>query len=335
MNSKISVIIPVYNIEEYLERCLDSVIAQTYTNLEIIVVDDGSTDSSPSICDEYAGKDERIKVIHKKNGGLSDARNAGLKVATGDYVGYVDGDDWVDATMYEDMLNACVKNDAQVAVCRYKRVYKDETMDGSSKDVVVLSKEETWNIYINAHPQYVIYNSVWSKLFRRDMVEDLEFPVGRNSEDIVYTTKAFCRMDRCVYLDTAYYNYVIDRDGSIMNVKSGKRSVEDEIPFFYEQIEILRDNEMEHEADMAQYQLYRRLLYYFLGFYKNKENRVYAEWIANRIRSEKQEIMQLYSYDFIKKGDLVRMQLFMKSPVLYYSVNALYENVILPIRRRL
>lgn len=334
LNAKISVIIAVYNIENYVSKCLDSVINQTYQNLEIIVIDDGSTDSSPAICDEYAKKDERIKVIHKKNGGLSDARNAGLNVASGDYVGYVDGDDWIDSRMYEDMLVACIKYDAQVAVCRYKKIYKDETIDGSSNDVVVLSPAETWDIYINEHPQYVIYNSVWSKLFRKDIVEDLEFPVGRNSEDILYTTNAFCRMKQCVYLDTAYYNYVIDRDGSIMNKKSGKRSVEDEIPFFYEQIEILKKYHMKKEADMAQYQLYRRLLYYFLGFYKNKQNRIYAEWIAKRIRNEKAKIIQLYSGDFVKKGDIARMKLFLKSPFLYFIINLLYYKVIIPIRRR-
>lgn len=334
LDIKISIIVAVYNIEKYLPKCLDSILAQTYQNLQIILVDDGSSDSSACICDEYAEKDHRIEVIHKKNGGLSDARNAGLECATGEYIGYVDGDDWIEPEMYENMLKACESTGAEIAACRYKKVYRDRVEDGSSKEVVLLTREQTWDIYINEHPQYIIYNSVWSKLFKRELVEDLQFLVGRNSEDILYTTKAFCRMNKCVYLDSAYYNYVLDREGSIMNVKSGKRSVDDEIPFFYEQIEILKENHMHHEADMAQYQLYRRLLYYYLLFYKNKENRIYAKWIVDRIRGEKEVVKQIYANVFVKKGDIVRMKLFMTSPVSYYGVTTLYDNIVLPIRRR-
>ena len=118
-NELISIIVPVYNMEKYLARCVDSIIAQTYDKIEIILVDDGSTDNSSSMCDHYARKDERIKVVHKLNGGLSDARNAGFAVATGSYIGYVDSDDWIEPDMYEKMYYACVENDAELAVCRY------------------------------------------------------------------------------------------------------------------------------------------------------------------------------------------------------------------------
>ena len=113
MEKLVSVIVAVYNIEEYLPRCVDSILAQTYRNLEIILVDDGSKDQSGSICDSYAEKDRRIKVIHKKNGGLSDARNAGMDAATGEYIGFVDGDDWIEPDMYRAMYFACEKEKAQ------------------------------------------------------------------------------------------------------------------------------------------------------------------------------------------------------------------------------
>lgn len=132
MSAKISIIVPVYNIEKYIVRCIESILNQTYSNLEIILVDDGSTDSSGGICDEYAKKDDRIVVIHKVNGGLSDARNAGLKVVTGDYIGYVDGDDWIDSTMYEDMLSVMEAKDIKLSICRYKKVFTGETIDNSS-----------------------------------------------------------------------------------------------------------------------------------------------------------------------------------------------------------
>lgn len=200
----ISIIVPVYNMEQYLDRCVASILHQTYTDLEIILVDDGSSDSSPSMCDEYARQDSRIKVIHKRNGGLSDARNAGLSVATGSYIGYVDSDDWIEPNMYERMYKACIQNDAQIAVCKYKAVFKDRTIDKGSDETVVLSREELLNIYIFEHKKYVIYNSVWSKLFKRELVEDMLFPVGRNSEDIIYTTKAFCRVSKQFILMNVY-----------------------------------------------------------------------------------------------------------------------------------
>lgn len=115
-NIQISVIVAAYNIEKYLARCLDSICSQTYHNLEIFVVDDGSTDKTPQICDEYAAKDERIRVIHQNNMGLSGARNSALKEATGEYIGYVDGDDYIEPDMYENMLDACLQNDAQLAI---------------------------------------------------------------------------------------------------------------------------------------------------------------------------------------------------------------------------
>ncbi len=115
-NDLISVIVPVYNVEKYMERCVDSILRQTYTNIEIILVDDGSTDASSRLCDEYAARDGRIKVVHKENGGLSDARDAGLAVAEGDYIGYVDSDDWIEPDMYELMHMDCAENEAQVCV---------------------------------------------------------------------------------------------------------------------------------------------------------------------------------------------------------------------------
>ena len=210
-NEVISIIVPVYNMEQYLERCVRSILCQTYKKLEIILVDDGSTDTSPKMCDAFSECDERIKVVHKNNGGLSDARNAGLLAASGAYIGYVDSDDWIEPDMYEKMYRACVENDAQVCICRYFSEYADRTLDGASGACAPLTREELLRIYIGGHSQYVIYNSVWSKLFHRSLVEDMEFPKGRNSEDIVYTTKAFCRLERAVYLDECLYHYVLDR----------------------------------------------------------------------------------------------------------------------------
>ena len=132
MENLISVIVPVYNIEAYLRKCIDSILAQTYTNLEIILVDDGSTDNSGEICNEYAAKDARIRVIHKGNGGLSSARNTGIDIATGKYIGFVDSDDYLAPDMYEKLLGAIVNNHADISVCNVHHVDENEELISST-----------------------------------------------------------------------------------------------------------------------------------------------------------------------------------------------------------
>ena len=119
MNNKISIIVPIYNSEEYLTKCIESIICQTYRDLEIILIDDGSTDSSPDICDRYKSADERIIVIHKENGGNTSARKAGLAIATGEYVGFVDSDDWIEPAMYETLYGICSENNLEMISCGF------------------------------------------------------------------------------------------------------------------------------------------------------------------------------------------------------------------------
>lgn len=332
----ISIIVPVYDMEKYLDRCMNSIWQQTYKNLEIILVDDGSTDNSPKMCDDYAKKDSRIKVVHKENGGLSDARNAGLAVATGSYIGYVDSDDWIEPDMYESMYKACVEHDAQVAVCRYSQVYKDHVIRGGNGKVTAFSKEELLRTYIGDNDDYIIYNSVWSKLFAREIVEGVQFPKGRNSEDIMYTTKAFCKADRGVYIDKCLYDYVLDRDGSIMNVKRGERMFQDELPFWREHIVYIRENVSQEIGDFAAYHYYRRLLFYYIDW-KKEDKQVqgdYAKRIAEELKCNRKEIQRIYRNDFVSAGDRARMKLALISPGLYNCVTKGYEKFIIPLRSR-
>lgn len=328
----ISVIVAVYNIEEYLPRCVDSILAQTYENLEIILVDDGSSDGSAQICDDYAGRDERIKVIHKKNGGLSDARNAGLDVAAGDYIGFVDGDDWIEPDMYYAMYEACRSAGAQMAACRYKQITKSGVIDASAGNSVSLSKMEALEIYVCGDERYQIYNSVWSKLFARSLIQNMRFPVGKKSEDIMFTTRAFCRIERLAYLDKAYYNYVLDREGSIMNEGAGERRLKDEIPFWREQIAYIEDAGMPELSDKAAYHFYRRMLFYYIDFMENKQTRKYAAEIIVQLRAEKENIARIYGQSYVATGDRVRMKLVLIWPGLYYRIVKLYDKYVIPMR---
>ena len=141
MYSLLSVIVPIYNVEDYLNRCVDSIINQTYKNLEIILVDDGSPDNCPQMCDDYAKKDSRIRVVHKENGGLSDARNAGMKVATGEYVSFIDSDDYISLDFYETLFQTMVDNDSDIVECSVVKFYENEKFDEYSDDLKVTNYE--------------------------------------------------------------------------------------------------------------------------------------------------------------------------------------------------
>ncbi len=327
----ISIIVPVYNVGQYLDRCMTSILQQTYRRLEIILVDDGSTDSSPAKCDAYARKDSRVRVIHKPNGGLSDARNAGLAVASGDYIGYVDSDDWIEPDMYEQMHQACAAHGAQLAVCRYFCEYKDHTVAGGDGSVVSLSREALLEIYISGHEEYVIYNSVWSKLFHRDLVSGALFPKGRNSEDIMYTTRAFCKVERAVYLDQCFYHYVLDREGSIMNEADNKRMFDDEIPFWREHIACIRQMVSPQMADLAGYHFQRRLLFYYIDA-RNAKNKEAVSRLAAEMKADKAEMDRIYDSGIVSRGDRMRRKLFFLSPSAYAIVVWLYDRIVIPLR---
>ena len=331
-NIQISVIVAAYNIEKYLARCLDSICSQTYHNLEIFVVDDGSTDKTPQICDEYAAKDERIRVIHQNNMGLSGARNSALKEASGEYIGYVDGDDYIEPDMYENMLDACLQNDAQLAICSYRQIGSEKEKNLFSGKRYPLTREEALEIYICDNKPYHIYNAVWSKLFRRDIVKDVLFPVGHKSEDIPYTTKALINAQRCVFLDSPYYNYVIDREDSIMNQNIHERRFNDEIPFWKEQQGYLYGVGMKELADKASYQFYRRMLYYFLDFKKRKMGE--SAWqLIQMLREDQKKIKVIYKNSYVATGDRVRMHIALHTPGLYYVLVRAYDKFVIPLRQ--
>ena len=170
-NALISIIVAVYNIASYIERGVNSILAQTYRNLEIILVDDGSTDASGEICDRLAQTDDRIIVLHKENGGPADARNAGIAIAKGSFIGFVDGDDWIDADMYEKMFGALLEQEADITICRYRRVGQNLTEDDSKDRAFVFEGQEALQYYVEEREEYDIQNAAWNKLYRRKVLE--------------------------------------------------------------------------------------------------------------------------------------------------------------------
>lgn len=204
---KISIIIPVYNVEQYLAQCLNSVINQTYHNLEIILINDGSTDSCPQICDEYALQDDRIKVIHKKNGGLSDARNFGLTQATGDFISFIDSDDIVAADFCEKLLQASIEHKADIVECGF---YKFENeLDLPTGGVTANATFELFEteLALELLIKEYLKQIVWNKLYRKEVVAQLQFPVDKINEDEYWTYKVFGNAKKIVKMQATLYFY--------------------------------------------------------------------------------------------------------------------------------
>lgn len=209
----ISVIVPVYNVAPYLCKCIDSLLAQTYPALEIILVDDGSRDGSEGICDEYANRYSNITVIHQENAGLSAARNAGLELASGQWIAFLDSDDWVESTMYETLLSLAQAYEADLASCGTRYL----TAKGE-----VLSLSDTGKIHILTPDEMiaglvvprVVRFEVWNKLWKRSLIGDVRFIEGQVSEDVHFDRLLFLRANKMVHIDLPLHNYLVKRPGS-------------------------------------------------------------------------------------------------------------------------
>lgn len=210
----VSVIIPVYNVESYLERCVRSVLNQSYQNLEIILVDDGSPDNCPALCEAYAKEDSRVKVIHKQNGGLSDARNAGIDIALGDYILFVDSDDWIESDMIELLLKNALQYDADISECSYTNVYNDYSKPETGNSGIIIEADSLTALEGMLDWKYFL-PVVWNKLYRKEIFNHIRYPVGKVHEDEFTTYRCYLAAEKIVYMDTYKYYYNQMRTNSI------------------------------------------------------------------------------------------------------------------------
>lgn len=245
----VSVIVPVYNVENYLRECLDSIVAQTYRNIEVILIDDGSKDSSGEICDEYADKDNRIKVIHKENGGVSAARNTGLDVAKGEWISYVDSDDYIEDTMLETLICLAKENDVELAMCSFKDISECENVT-QENDIRIFSKDELIYNYVVRNTDYCITEGIWDRIYKRVLVDGLRFKNDRINLDILYTMEVFTRAHKALYTSEKLYNYRAGREGNITGRKTTIDSIKDKIYCSKNSAKILRESGNEELADI-------------------------------------------------------------------------------------
>lgn len=230
MNPKISIIVPVYKVEKYLHKCIDSILAQTFTAFELILIDDGSPDNCGRICDVYAEKDPRVIVIHKDNGGLASARNAGLDIAQGDYIGFVDSDDWIESDMYELLYNLCEQNDCDISNISSIIYFKDRIQQNGSHPLIVHEKPEAMRAMLEGE----LYDEVvWTKLIKRSLLEDTRFPEGMIYEDTAFTYKVIHKSRRVCSIGAPKYHY-IKREESIM--ASAKKNIRIDAVLIYDEM---------------------------------------------------------------------------------------------------
>lgn len=212
MEPLISVIVPVYNVEEYLNKCVDSIINQTYKNIEILLIDDGSTDTSGAICDDYSQRYDNVKTYHKKNGGLSSARNFGIERASGEYLGFVDSDDYIHKEMYERLYSLIKENDADLSECLLTNVYNGKNLINNEKErVLVVNSETAIDLALKAEIANVV---AVDKLYRRSLFDNVRYPVGKTIEDGFVIVDILSQCDRIVITTEQMYYYV-HRKGSI------------------------------------------------------------------------------------------------------------------------
>ena len=294
----ISVIIPVYKVEKYLNDCIKSVVNQTYRNLEIILVDDGSPDKCPIICDEWAKKDKRINVIHKKNGGLSSARNAGIEVATGDYIGFVDSDDYVDEKMYEKLYTALINNDAQMSICNY--VFLNENgnrVPGSADSPIedeLMTKTQAFQKLNMQKPNYWYYVTAFNKLYEKSIFMKKKFDEDRIHEDEFAIQYFIDACENIVSIKDTLYFY-IQHENSIMTSPFTVKRL-DAIDAFFERYHFFCDKQMTDLAETTLIATYSILI----NFMKRNEAGNYKIEIWKRVKKTIIELVKKKNLRSIK-----------------------------------
>lgn len=314
MKDKISVIVPIYNREKYLERCVTSIINQTYENLEIILVDDGSKDKSGEMSDLFAEKDHRIKVIHKENGGLSSARNAGIDIATGKYIAFIDGDDWIEKCMYQVLVDLAETQNADIVECKFQRVVdENEKFIQPIWEMFVLDKIDGAKAFFDGTGKASII--ACNKIYHKRLFQSLRFPEGLLNEDQWLIPKLYMLSERVVSINQKYYYYYQSPNSITRSPFSLKKL--DALKAFEETRKMY---EKENLYDLVQWcdTTYSFLLIKYYNLSKRLEG---GEDICKKIKKYYNERMK----EFLKNRHLNWKQKTLL--ILYYVIPSIYEEI--------
>ncbi len=327
MNHKISVIVPVYNVKDYLKACVKSIVSQTYENLEIILVDDGATDGCSELCDEIAKTDERILVVHKENGGLSDARNAGMDIATGDFIGFVDSDDSIESDMFEILINNLLKYDADISCCRYTKVWEDGNEEPVGNDGKV-----TEYLGLDALKEYLYGKTmdpfVVNKLYKAELLNTLNgekrrFIKGVLGEDNPFNIEILKTVNKVVLAGESKYRYLQKRPGAITNSAVSQKKIDS--VYFWDSV---RKDCSKNYPELEKYALRRQALFY-IGLYNTVSRQKSYESEKTTIRNFlKEQNRNIQKSNICEKVLKLSSALIVYAPWLYNIAMKFYKKVI-------
>lgn len=312
---KISIIVPIYKVEKYLSRCVDSILNQTFTDFECILVDDGSPDNCPEICDEYAKRDKRIRVIHKQNGGLSDARNAGIDIAQGEYFGFVDSDDWIHPQMYEILYNSIARKNVLLSVCAYEQVEEERTFEKIENPIFEI--ENGMDFLVNDHVTAVV---AWNKLYHKSLFDDIRYPIDKLHEDEFVTYRILYKSGNIAFCRKKMYMYFMNPEGITKGDFSPKHldaldALEERIRFF---------------EDKGEIEYSRRTIFVFLlvadaqyhKYEKCKEYRYACREVSKRMRNILRSYAKSLDINFIKNSNYYCLAYPCFAPIILLIIDA-------------
>lgn len=311
---KISVVVPAYNCQGAIERCINSIQNQTYKNLEIIVVNDGSTDNTESLLHEIQEQDERVKVISIPNGGVSHARNTGIDNATGDYITFVDSDDYIDEEMYETLIGLIKKHDVKIAHCSYKNVDGETIVSvGDTGKVTVQNHDEAMMCLLSGR---LFSGGIWNKMYEKDLFNEIRFDESiRINEDVLANYELFNLIDKSVFIDKAFYSYVVNNESATHSMKTSEGP--EQVLYVAEKMQEMSVNKSyQSEADY-------RLAYLSLNLYKtyiiinNSDETLKRKELKTKLKERKR---------FFSKKDKVNYYLLVLFPCLYRMAFRVYDN---------
>lgn len=320
MDDLVTIVVPVYKVEKYIDKCVNSILNQTYKNLEIILVDDGSPDNCGQICDNYEQKDNRIKVIHKENGGLSDARNAGIDIASGKYISFIDSDDYIDNQYIEILYNAIIKDKSDMAISSHKVIYDTGAVleKATGEESVLDSKEVLKRILYDDG----IDLSAWAKLYKMELFKEIRYPKGRLFEDAATTYKLVDKSEKISVVSKSKYNYVI-RGNSITNLNFSEKKM-DLITSTKEMCEYVRNKYPELEKACN-----RRLMYAYLStltqlLKSDTKNEEIEKQLFSYIRENSKLILEDKQ---VPKRDRIALLSIKVGPKFYKVIWKIYEKL--------
>lgn len=316
---KISIVVPVYNVEEFLPRCVESILKQSYKNLEILLIDDGSTDNSGTLCDNYAKNNQNIRVYHKKNGGLSDARNYGIEKATGNYIAFIDSDDYIAEDYCKILYNNLIKYEADISICAFiKTDGKNDNIEENKEQITTYTGIDKQKNILNH--MNTITTVAWNKLYRKEMWDNLRYPKGKINEDEFVVHYLMHKAKKVVYTNIILY-YYYQRANSIMKKKFSSERF-DVIDAFQERWQFYKEHKEYKELEGKAYCLYMKMI--ISNYILSKKN---------KLQNDKKKLLERYREEYKNKKmitnikEKIKLSSFYFLPEIYSNLKVGIENV--------